>query len=211
MGIPIASVMLTERMLEFGQSLENQYVHSKFEAEKLILSAVSDGRISGKIMRVGNLSPRASDGEFQINFRSNAFMGSLRAYVVLGCAPYASLDAPCEFSPIDEVCRAIVLLASAPRQMSVFIPCNNHRLPLGDVLNILSEEGHVVRPVEMREFMDCRARLWPVMKRSLLCSLLWHMTAMRRLALLSSDMTPLSQIRFSIGWDSDGITRLTNM
>lgn len=158
-GYPDPSIMLTERMLDFGQSLANQYVHSKYESERLVLTAIRDRGLNAKIMRVGNLSARSSDGEFQVNFRSNAFMGTLRAYVALGCAPYAVLDAPCEFSPIDEVCRAILLLATTPRSMTVFQPCNNHRLPMGDVLHILGEIGHEVKPVETDEFMARRATL----------------------------------------------------
>ncbi len=152
-GYPDPEIMLTEHMFDFGQSLANQYVSSKYKAEELILTAIRDSGLKAKIMRVGNLSARAVDGEFQINFNSNAFMGRLKAYVALGCAPYAVLDAPCEFSPIDEVCRAILLLGSTPTDMIVFHPCNNHRLPLGDVLHILNNEGHEVRSVENDEFM----------------------------------------------------------
>lgn len=153
-GYPDPGILLSEHMLDFGQSLANQYVGSKYKAEKLILSAVRERNLNAKIMRVGNLSARTSDGEFQINFRSNAFMGRLKAYVVLGCAPYSVLDAPCEFSPIDEVCGAILLLASTPKEMVVFHPCNNHRLPLGDVLYILNSEGLSVKCVENDEFAD---------------------------------------------------------
>ena len=153
-GYPDPEILLSEHMFDFGQSLANQYVSSKYKAEELILTAVRDRGLSAKIMRVGNLSARASDGEFQINFSSNAFMGRLKAYVALGCAPYAVLDAPCEFSPIDEVCAAILLLASTPKEMVVFHPCNNHRLPLGDVLYILNGAGCPVKAVENEEFMD---------------------------------------------------------
>ena len=152
-GVPDPSRLLSERDLDLGQSLANQYVHSKFEAERLILEAIRDRGLNGKIMRVGNLSARASDGEFQVNFRTNGFMGRLRAYVTLGCAPYEALDAPCEFSPIDEVCRAILLLATTPEGMSVFHPTNNHTCPLGDVLRILNESGLTVRGVEEDEFI----------------------------------------------------------
>lgn len=152
-GYPDPSLLLTEKMLDFGQSLSNQYVHSKYEAERLIMEAIRDRGLSAKIMRVGNLSARSSDGEFQANFRSNAFMGKLRAYVTLGCAPYSVLDAQCEFSPIDEVCRAILLLATTPEEMNVFQPCNNHRLPLGDVFRMLDAAGFPVETVEYEEFL----------------------------------------------------------
>ncbi len=156
-GYPDPSILLDEHKLDFGQSLANQYVSSKYEAERLVLTNARDRGLNAKIMRVGNLSARSSDGEFQINFRSNAFMGKLRAYAVLGCAPYAVLDAPCEFSPIDEVCRAILALAATPKEMRVFQPCNNHRLPLGDVLHLLSEIGIKVKPVESDEFIRVRS------------------------------------------------------
>ena len=153
-GYPDPSLMLTERMLDFGQNLSNQYVHSKYNAEHLILTAIRDSGLNAKIMRVGNLSARGSDGEFQINFRSNAFMGRLKAYVAIGCVPFEALDAPCEFSPIDEVCRAILMLASTAKEMCVFQPCNNHRLPLGDVLHILGEFGYDVLPVEDGDYPE---------------------------------------------------------
>lgn len=152
-GCPDPDIMLTEHMLDFHQVLSNQYVHSKYMAEHIILTAIRDRGLNAKIMRVGNLSARGTDGEFQINFRSNAFMGRLRAYVAVGCVPFDALDAPCEFSPIDEVCRAILLLAATPREMVVFHPTNNHRLPLGDVIHILNETGLDVVPVEPEEFM----------------------------------------------------------
>lgn len=151
-GLPDPATLLTEHMFDFGQNLSNQYAHSKYEAERLILEAIRDRGLSAKIMRVGNLSARASDGEFQINFRTNAFMGRLKAFVALGCAPYDMLDAPCEFSPIDEVVRAILLLATTPEGMNVFHPTNNHSLPLGDVLHILDGMGLKVKPVENPEF-----------------------------------------------------------
>ena len=152
-GVPGRDAVLTERTLDLGQNLGNQYVKSKFEAEEIILKAIEERGLSAKIMRVGNLSARSGDGEFQINFRTNAFMGRLKAYLALGCVPYSHLDAPCEFSPIDEVCGAIADLATTPRGMTVFIPTNNHHIPLGDVLRILARTvGTEIREVEWSEF-----------------------------------------------------------
>ncbi|MBR4740836.1 MAG: amino acid adenylation domain-containing protein, partial [Bacteroidales bacterium] len=68
---------LDERKLYFGQFLNNRYMHSKFLAERLILDAVAHHGLSAKIMRVGNLAPRYSDGDFQANFNSNSYMGRL--------------------------------------------------------------------------------------------------------------------------------------
>lgn len=160
-GVPDPATRLTERDFDLGQNLSNQYVKSKYDAEKIIFDAIKSDGLVAKIMRVGNLSARVSDGEFQINFRSNAFMGRLKAYLVLGCVPYSHLDSPCEFSPIDEVCHAIIKLASTPSRMIVFHPCNNHRIPLGDVLDIL---GRIcASPIKEVEWHDFESRISKMM------------------------------------------------
>lgn len=156
-GYPSPETCLNERMFDFGQYLGNQYAKSKYDAEELILKAIREKGLSAKIFRVGTLSSRNADGEFQINFRSNAFMGRIRCYSVLGGVPYDMLDLPCEFSPIDAVCRAARLLAGTPKEMAVFHPCNNHTVPLGDVLECLGEIGIKVEPVE-REVFDAKVK-----------------------------------------------------
>lgn len=130
--------VLNEQTLDLGQSLANQYVKSKYDAEKIILGAVRDAGLNAKIMRVGNISPRESDGEFQANFQSNAFMGQLRAYLALGCIPYEHLDAPCEFSPVDQLAHSILELATTPAPNVVFHPLNNHHVPMADVIGVMN-------------------------------------------------------------------------
>ena len=83
---------LTEQMLFFGQLTDNQYVHSKFLAERHILEHMVHGTLKAKILRAGNLSPRAEDGEFQVNLNANASMGRLKALKMLGASP-SDLDA----------------------------------------------------------------------------------------------------------------------
>lgn len=108
--------MLDERKLWFGQFLDNRYIHSKFLAERLILDAVAKQGLSAKVMRVGNLAPRSADGEFQANFNTNRYMGRLKVFHMLGCCPYDSYDEHTEMSPIDETAKAVVLLASTPKE-----------------------------------------------------------------------------------------------
>ena len=40
-GVPADDVHLTEHKLYFGQCLDNQYVHSKFISERVVLEAVA--------------------------------------------------------------------------------------------------------------------------------------------------------------------------
>ena len=152
-GVPAPDVLLCERNLFFGQKLNNQYAYSKFIAERIILEAVAQKGLNAKIMRVGNLSARSTDGEFQVNFQSNSYMGRIKVYHMLGCCPYALYDMPAEFSPINETARAVVLLASAPKDCTVFQPYNNHTQLLGDILAQLAGITHdEIRFVEMDEF-----------------------------------------------------------
>lgn len=103
-------------------------------------------------MRYGNLAARSTDGEFQINFRSNGFMGRLKAYQAVGCIPFENLDKTVEFSPINEVARATVLLSQTPRAFTVFNPNNVHAIPLSDVVTCMKEMGYCINSVEKEAF-----------------------------------------------------------
>jgi thioester reductase-like protein len=144
----------TEQRLYMGQFLGNKYIFSKYMAERLILDAVAQKGLKAKIMRVGNLSARSTDGEFQANFSTNSFMGRIKVYNMLGCCPYSMRNKTVEFSPINEVSDAIVLLASTPDQCTVFHPYNIHTQFLGDVLMGLSAVSEGIRFVEQEEFME---------------------------------------------------------
>jgi amino acid adenylation domain-containing protein len=133
-GVPSPSTNYSEQMLYFGQALTSKYTHSKFLAERILLEAVATKGLVGKIVRLGNLAPRATDGEFQINFGSNSAMGRLHIYQMLGVCSYSQAMSQMEFSPIDEVAQALLLLATTPRECTVFHPFNNHLQLMGDVV-----------------------------------------------------------------------------
>ena len=150
----IKDEVFTEQRLYMGQYLGNKYIYSKFMAERLILDAVALHGLSAKIMRVGNLAARSTDGEFQANFSTNSFMGRIKVYNMLGCCPYGMRNKQVEFSPINEVSRAIVLLATTPKECTVFHPYNIHGQFLGDVLTGLATVSEGIRFVEQEEFAE---------------------------------------------------------
>lgn len=159
-GVPGPDVKLTEQDLWLGQNIdENKYVYSKYKAEELVLDAIVRHGLDAKIMRVGNLSARQKDGEFQINFNTNNFLALLRAYVVIGMVPYDALNQVFEFSPIDEVAQAIMLLATTPKECTVFHPYNIHRQYLADILNGFAAAGITLRYVEKEEFQEALERM----------------------------------------------------
>ena len=154
----VKSDIFTEQRLYMGQYLGNKYIYSKFMAERLILDAVANKGLKAKIMRVGNLAARSTDGEFQANFATNSFMGRIKVYNMLGCCPYSMRNKQVEFSPINEVAHAIVLLSSTPKECTVFHPYNIHGQFLGDVLMGLLSVGDGVRFVEQEEFARAMER-----------------------------------------------------
>ena len=151
-GVPALDDVLTEQKLYFGQTLDNQYVYSKFMSDRIVLEAVLSHGLNGKVVRVGNLAARSTDGEFQMNFQTNSFMGRIRVFNMLGCYPYSQYDEPTEFSPINETAHAIMLLASTPRDCTVFHAYNNHEQPMGDILARLDKVTGGVRFVEDADF-----------------------------------------------------------
>ena len=81
-------------------------------------------------------------------------MAMLRAYIILGEVSYDALDTMVEFSPIDEVAKAILLLAEAPRDCIIFHPYNIHSHFFFDILQGLEKAGYSMKLVEMDEFMQ---------------------------------------------------------
>lgn len=150
--IPASTQIFNEQTLYLGQYLGNKYIYSKFIAERIILEAIASRGLSAKIMRVGNLAARSTDGEFQVNFSTNSFMGRIKVFNMLGCCPHEMRDNPAEFSPINEVSQAIVLLSKTPSECCVFHPYNNHQVLFGDVLSELRHVGNGVEFVNGDEF-----------------------------------------------------------
>lgn len=142
---------ILEKELYFGQRLENAYIHSKFLAERTVLEAVRKG-LDAKIMRVGNLMARNSDGEFQINSLTNSFMQQLRGYKIIGKFPITAMDAPAEFSPIDSTAAAILKLCGTNREFTVFHPYNNHLIYMSDVIYAMNQYGFKIEVVSDDEF-----------------------------------------------------------
>ena len=151
-GVPAPGKIFNEERLYMGQYLGNKYILSKFIAERMVLEVVATKGLEAKIMRVGNLAPRSTDGEFQVNFQTNSFMGRLKVYNMLGCCPYESRDMQVEFSPINEVAKAIIKLSVTPKECVVFHPYNNHNVLFGDVLGELRHIGEGVKFVEIMDF-----------------------------------------------------------
>lgn len=153
-GSDIENAVLYENVLNIGQDISNKYVHTKFLAEDAILRAIEEKGLKAKIIRVGNLMSRYSDGEFQINSIENAFMKQLKAFYKLKSFPISRMDEQVEFSPIDCVAETIVRLSETNDKFTVFLSCNNHYVQMGDVIYAMNRLGSEIAVVDDKDFDD---------------------------------------------------------
>lgn len=135
-----------EKMFYFGQDLSNKYLNSKFLAERLVFEKMTEG-LNAKVIRVGNLMGRDSDGVFQKNYKTNAFVNNLKAFSNLGVVSYDLYSSPVEISPVDITAKAVLNLSKTPKECCAFNCQNNNMSYLGDLLKKLS-----VRPTSNTEF-----------------------------------------------------------
>lgn len=144
--------LIHENELEIGQDISNKYVHSKYDAEKIVLEMIRDKGLDAKIIRVGNLMGRNSDGEFQINSLTNGFMRDLSSYIRLGVFPLSSMDSKTDFTPIDKVAEGVIKLSSTNKEFTLFHLSNSHTLDMADVIYALNNYGKKVEIVSDEEF-----------------------------------------------------------
>ena len=109
---------------------------------------------NAKVIRVGALSARESDGEFQINFLSNSAMEQLRSFAILNAFPYSNMDQDMRFGPIDASARSFMHLARTPKECCLFHAINNHSTPAIDVIRVMQECGIEIELVEDDVFLQ---------------------------------------------------------
>lgn len=145
---------LDEQSLYFGQITDNQYLSSKLLSERIVLEAVATKGADAKVIRVGALSARESDGEFQINFLTNSAMGQLRSFAILNAFPYSGMNQDMRFGPIDASARSFMYLARTPKECCLFHAMNNHSTPAIDVIRVMQECGIKIDLVEDDVFLQ---------------------------------------------------------
>ena len=129
----------------------NPYTSTKWKAEHLLLKAAEKG-LKMKIMRMGNLSPRLADGMLQHGYEQNASLNWLRIVALTRCCPQGYLDAPVEFTPIDEAAKAVIALSETPSDGNVFHVFCTPKLRVADVIDAFDHCGIKVDTVPEEVF-----------------------------------------------------------
>ena len=148
-----ANLKMAENQLFVVDDMNNQYVQSKYHAELRMLNAMREG-MRGKIIRVGNLMGRYSDGEFQTNMRTNAFLNGLRGFVSIGKCPVSHATDPISFSPVDCTARAVVLLAGTNDIFTAFNADSRSSFDEMKLIDAVNRCGIAVRPVSDEEYYE---------------------------------------------------------
>lgn len=142
----------TESNLYIGQPLDNVYARSKFEAEKVVLDAMADG-LQANIMRMGQLTNRLSDGVFQKNYESNAFLKRLKAMLDLGIVPYNLKTQYTEFTPIDKAANAVMtIVRNFTNEYTVFHIENHKFVYMEELVNMFNQLNYHVKFVSEAAF-----------------------------------------------------------
>ena len=143
-----------ESDLYICQPLDNVYARSKFEAEKAVLEAMADG-LKANIMRMGQLTNRYSDGKFQKNYESNAFLKRIRAVLELGVVPNYLGDLYAEFTPIDEAAEAVMIITRHfSTEQTVFHINSTKVVYLDKLVQMFEKLGFNIKVVSGDEFTE---------------------------------------------------------
>ena len=142
----------TESTLYIGQPLDNVYARSKFEAEKAVLDAMTHG-LRANIMRMGQLTNRASDGVFQMNHESNAYLKRMKSMLELGVVPHYMLNQYTEFTPIDDAANAVMtIVRHFSDEQTVFHIENPKFVLMGELIQLFGDLGYSVKSISQDAF-----------------------------------------------------------
>ncbi len=140
-----------ETSFYIGQPLDNVYIRSKFEAERKVYDAMLDG-LNAKVIRVGNLTNRASDYKFQPNYTSNAFLTRVKAILEFSLFPDYLIPLYAEFSPIDKTAEGIVKIAQYADKQCVFHLNSDKVIYFNRFLEVVHNLGIPMKVVSGAEF-----------------------------------------------------------
>ncbi len=108
------------------------YAASKWQAEQLAFAAAANG-LKLKLIRLGNLAPRSTDGMFQINANENAIMNFLNTVRELGCYPQSLENMRIDFTPVDCAARDVARLISVSTS-AVFHVFNPQKVAVNEIV-----------------------------------------------------------------------------
>ena len=148
------NVNFSENNFYINQSLDNVYVRSKFEAEKLVFNAILSG-LDAYILRIGNLMNRFSDTRFQPNIEENAYVNRLLSFAKIKCIPDYIKTGYLEFSPVDKCAEAIITILQHPtKENRIFHLLNHNTVQILDFIKIFNSRFGEIKILSHDRFLE---------------------------------------------------------
>lgn len=139
--------------LYVGQTLNNVYIRSKFEAEKYLLEEAVKG-LPVNVVRIGNLTNRYSDGQFQKNYESNAFFRRMTGILDVSVYPQSMNGYGLDFTPADLAAHAVILISQHfSSERTVFHLRNSNPLDVEQMAKWFADLGKPIKAVSDEEFL----------------------------------------------------------
>ncbi len=150
----ISKDVFEENDFFINQIIDNVYVKSKFEAEKLIISELQNG-LDAYILRIGNLMGRFSDGKFQQNIEENAYINRLLSFIRIRNIPNYFVNHSLEFTPVDYCANAITkIITYSHTNNRIFHLLNNNLILIKDLLEIFEKDYFKINAIPNSEFKN---------------------------------------------------------
>ena len=160
MGLPENNMKKSQNITYFGekdfyrgQNLNNTYIKTKFDAEKLIFEEMSNG-LNACIFRLGNISNRYADAKFQINANENAFVNRISYILNLGMLQEGFKEHSTEFAPVDFCATAIIKIMQSHPSFNVFHIFNNKLIRFSTLVEIINNLGIKLDFVSDKQFSE---------------------------------------------------------
>ena len=141
-----------ETNLYINQNIENVYVNTKFMAELKILEAILNSNLNAKILRLGNLTGRLSDGKFQPNVEDNAFSNRIKSLIFLKAISVEMYKKYIEMTPIDVVSQAINKIIEIKNSNIIYHLFNHNHIQMPDFVNTLASLGVKINVLNKKDF-----------------------------------------------------------
>ena len=142
-----------ENSFYIGQNFEeNVYSKSKLIAEALVIKYMNEND-KATIYRLGDLTGRYSDGGFQENINSNATYMRLKSILEIGAIPKEIENINLEFSPVDQVAKAVRLIIWSDKcDNRIFNIYNPNNLSVCNLLKMIEKENYHIKLMNKSEF-----------------------------------------------------------
>jgi amino acid adenylation domain-containing protein/thioester reductase-like protein len=130
--------------------LDNVYLNSKLNSEKLLFNAIEKG-LPVTIYRVGNLIGHSQSGLFQKNIDINSFYRLIKAILLIGKAPISNYYI--DLTPVDFASKSLIELIKTQKTVGrIFHICNPNQISFTDMIKTFNSIGYKVDLLEYQEY-----------------------------------------------------------